>query len=361
MNLEELLEFVENHANLHVRKVETTILNIGGRGYYENPFSDLLAFFLDPNSDHTLGNLVLASLLDLLGQDVAQWPRELNGPPIRESIGRIDIVLKGPGWAIALENKIRHLPNNPFGNYAAAFNAAAQDVPCDMRKYVILAPYEINIAGWIWIDTRKFLDKIRENVDLYFPVADSSKWPTLLRELLTTIEGEVEPIMDDTTFCKIGKEYIDFCEVMRTFDSFKQSLSRRLIQKVAEESFEIQVNNEQHAIHVQDIMSSHVAEHQWTRVNATAFRVYQKGGRANASLVFFTMPQKNNLNYRLQIYTLTELPEVEMNQNSYGSRGTETERGMTLYVYSRDFNNLDDALEEFGKALVIVSKSVIKN
>lgn len=359
MNLEELLEFVRNHANLHVRKVETTILNIGGRGYYENPFSDLLAFFLDPNSDHTLGNLVLASLLDVLGQDVAQWPRELDGPPIRERIGRIDIALKGPGWAIALENKVHHLPNNPFGEYVAAFNAEVPDIPDGMRRCVILAPYKINIAGWIWVDTRKFLDKIRENAGPYFCDSGSSKWPTLLRELLTTIEGEIEPIMDDPTFHEIGQNYIKFFEVKRIFESFGESLSRRLIEKVATTSFEIQGNVERRSIHVRDIMLSHVSVHQWKKANATAFRVYQKGGRANASLVFFTMPQIDNLNFRLQIYTLTELPEAEMNQNSYGSRGIETERGTTLYAYSRDFNNLDDALEEFGKALVIVSKSVI--
>ena len=93
-------------SRLPIVEREVTILNVGGRGYYENPMSDLLAFFLDPGAGHGLGDLVLSRLLDVLGR--SDLRSELIEPPIREQIERIDIVLPGDGFVIALENKVRH-------------------------------------------------------------------------------------------------------------------------------------------------------------------------------------------------------------------------------------------------------------
>ena len=55
--LQQFPEMRELVAHLLRRHVDT-ILNVGGRGYYENPMSDLLAFFLDPSACHGLGDLV---------------------------------------------------------------------------------------------------------------------------------------------------------------------------------------------------------------------------------------------------------------------------------------------------------------
>ena len=44
---------------IHLKQSETqaTFLNIGGKGYYENPASDLLQFFFRPDNAHGLGTL----------------------------------------------------------------------------------------------------------------------------------------------------------------------------------------------------------------------------------------------------------------------------------------------------------------
>lgn len=38
------------------RKTEANIFSSGARGHYENPVSDVLAFFLDPDGGHGLGH-----------------------------------------------------------------------------------------------------------------------------------------------------------------------------------------------------------------------------------------------------------------------------------------------------------------
>ena len=105
MTDEEIKTLLTKISRIPIVQREATILNIGGRGYYENPMSDLLAFFLNPRAGHDLGTLVLSSLLDILGRP--NLNPELVGPPIREQVNRIDIVLPGDGFVIALENKVR--------------------------------------------------------------------------------------------------------------------------------------------------------------------------------------------------------------------------------------------------------------
>jgi len=52
--LESMLTEVRKFA---VPASEPTIFAVGGRGYYENPASDLLAFFLTPGAEHGLDDL----------------------------------------------------------------------------------------------------------------------------------------------------------------------------------------------------------------------------------------------------------------------------------------------------------------
>ena len=54
------LESVLNEVKKYVTPAkEPTLFAVGGRGYYENPASDLLAFFLKPDAEHKLKDLFL--------------------------------------------------------------------------------------------------------------------------------------------------------------------------------------------------------------------------------------------------------------------------------------------------------------
>ncbi|MFW8079771.1 PD-(D/E)XK nuclease family protein, partial [Klebsiella pneumoniae] len=91
----------------------------GARGHYENPVSDLLAFFIDPDAPHGLNTLVLGALLECLPAHV---DASLLSPPAREVMTqkgtRIDLLLESKEWAMVLENKIWHQLNNPFNDYS---------------------------------------------------------------------------------------------------------------------------------------------------------------------------------------------------------------------------------------------------
>ena len=64
---------------------EKTFFSIGGRGYYEDPTSDVLAFYLDPNEEHGLGDLVLQSLVTVSAMgDKIRWNKDAQFAIYRE-------------------------------------------------------------------------------------------------------------------------------------------------------------------------------------------------------------------------------------------------------------------------------------
>lgn len=55
--LDQYRQLFEELIHLKQSEAQATFLNIGGRGYYENPASDLLQFFFRPDNAHGLGTL----------------------------------------------------------------------------------------------------------------------------------------------------------------------------------------------------------------------------------------------------------------------------------------------------------------
>src|SRR5713101_2597029 len=73
-------------TRLAPQAIEQNIFALGARRYFENPTSDLLAFFLDPSADHGLRDLFLRALVQAAGL-VDKFPERklsLNRRPERE-------------------------------------------------------------------------------------------------------------------------------------------------------------------------------------------------------------------------------------------------------------------------------------
>src|SRR4051812_37847938 len=89
--LESLLAEVGKFA---VPTKEPTLFAVGGQGYYENPATDLLAFFLKPDAEHRLGDLFLSTFLECMG--AAHRQLDLNHVEIQREVrtqeqNRIDL------------------------------------------------------------------------------------------------------------------------------------------------------------------------------------------------------------------------------------------------------------------------------
>lgn len=178
---------------------EENIFSVGARGHYENPVSDLLAFFIDPSAAHGMENRVLQALLNCIKQDPDQYIERIDAslikPPEREGVTnnskRIDLLLESEKWVMLIENKIYHHLNNPLETYAQWANKKFQG------KEVILLVLSIEGAKperWAGVSWKRFLDELKSVMSNSFSFGELNKWHVLFREYILHLETLVSPI-----------------------------------------------------------------------------------------------------------------------------------------------------------------------
>lgn len=333
--MSDVTSLIAEFDHLRSTDFEPTLLNIGGRGYYENPMSDILAFFLDPRERHGLGDLVLASLLQLLDcRPEDGWQPELVEPPSREvrgvdSSSRTDIVLHGADWVVVLENKIRHWAANPFPKYEKdVTDRYPHEAAAKRIKFCILSPRNENIDNWRWVATSAFLRKVDKNLRCRSRECSGSKWSTLLRDFVVTVQQEVSREMDQDTFNQLSEGYAKIVRVQKLHRAYIEEFKRRMADRVAG------ITSEPYP----------VREHTWPE-HGKALRVYPHADNQNVTLLIFDEPAAPNQRFRVQYY-ISAGRKIGL-ADGFAVLGTE--RGMNLYY--RDFGSVDDALGGVETAL----------
>lgn len=183
------------------KRFEQTIFSIGGRGYYENPTTDILAFFCDTDAAHNLGDLVLSALFDAIGQNAtAEYSRPndllLSRSPDREvrtaTAKRIDLLLEANEWVIILENKIYHHQNNPFFEYEEFYRKHVNTRFVKKKPFfIVLSPAGTAPEGWIGVAYQDLVKSLKEVLSDYFFQQPLNKWMVLLRDFLIHLESLV--------------------------------------------------------------------------------------------------------------------------------------------------------------------------
>ena len=190
---QEYKQLIEEARKLARPAAERNIFSICGRGHYENPISDLLAFFIDSSEEHRFGNLFLSSLFEAAGIEPAPGACR---PPIREECtdrgNRLDLVVEGDGWLLAIENKIRHQVINPLDDYVEHIVGRTPSLDEGSRHFVILCAREHKPApqGWRTVTWRSYVDRIKQNLASRLTEPLNMKWQVIMREFLLNIEQE---------------------------------------------------------------------------------------------------------------------------------------------------------------------------
>lgn len=224
----QLEEILRESRRFAIPAVENNIFSIGGRGHYENPISDLLAFFLNTHGVHGFGDLVLRSINEAAGLPTNDT--DLIAPPQREAITddrkKIDILVTGNRYVTIIENKIRHWAANPFDSYVAYLNQYYEG----KTKYLLLLSVrkESPPFGWISLTYQTLLLHLRKNLGEYVLKSPYSKWLILFREFLLNIEQECEPDpMTSDRFDFVCKNYSGIRELKEMADGYIAELKKK--------------------------------------------------------------------------------------------------------------------------------------
>ena len=243
-------ELIKEVTKIELPDLEKTIFSIGGRGHYENPTSDILAFYLDPEAEHQLGSLVLDSLFSALIKTLETTPEgKFDNQPTQlsslkeiiekksinlaltpsrevstENIKKIDLLLEGDDWVMVIENKIYAAQNNPFKEYEQFVNDNYETNEYNEYKkfFVILSPegYAIN-ENWIGLSYEDFITKIEEKLGSEFILKPFNKWTVFLRDFILNLKQHTEREKMQTEILEfIGKnieEVLKFEKILKDY------------------------------------------------------------------------------------------------------------------------------------------------
>jgi len=223
-HLEKFLNLVAKHQS---PIKERTIFSLGGRGYYENATSDMLAFFLRPVGEHGFGTLFLSALFEVMGESC---PPVLTGASVDREVrtkngNRIDLQIVGGDWCFVVENKIFHVLNNPLSDYEDhAKNLAAKTF------FAVLSPtgegYNPNWKGVKYLNYCTALRKRFSNVLFNAP---HSKWHLFAQEFILHLENELyNPPMTDDQILLIEKHYTEIAEIKKLEADYKAYLDQQI-------------------------------------------------------------------------------------------------------------------------------------
>ncbi len=185
---DDFLELLHDFELLPETIKSESIFDIAGYPHYENVSSNILAFYLNPNNEHGLGNLLFSSLMNLSGgsethQDNVQVSREVS----TKKGGRLDIVIETDNQIIGIENKIFHHLNNDLDNYSKTIDDWAIPNQLDTVKIVLSIRNESTQFGFTNVTYEEYWAKIKENLGSYITTS-SQKWLLYLVDFMSAIE-----------------------------------------------------------------------------------------------------------------------------------------------------------------------------
>ncbi|MCC5451809.1 PD-(D/E)XK nuclease family protein [Rheinheimera sp. UJ51] len=220
IKLQQLLADFKQLPPLNV--AEQSIFSIGSKGYYENPTTDILAFFCNDNGQHKLGNTALKALFNCLNDVTSELDCSLISPPEREVVTkdrkRIDLLLESANWVMVVENKIFHQQNNPFDDYENFILVEQANRFANKKKlFVVLAPTkEVTLKGWHFISYSELIAALKAQLAELFISQPIHKWLLLLREFILHLESLMsQPSLNQETLDFVLKNLTEIKDIQQ--------------------------------------------------------------------------------------------------------------------------------------------------
>jgi len=228
MSMEKMYLLLENARQYLPIEREKTIFSIGGRGFYENPISDVLAFFLDSQEVHGFGTLFIDSFFDALNLSDSVDDITMITSPRREvstiNNNRIDLLIEGDDWVLVIENKIYHIQNNPFGEYE---NYIAKKYPGKKHLFSVLSPSGYtHKSNWNGVSYKSFISSLKQKKEeMALSQNRYSKWVVYLEDFILNLEQyAVRNSMDKNQLEFIENNYQEIAALAKLRDRYHNQI-----------------------------------------------------------------------------------------------------------------------------------------
>ncbi|WP_166926101.1 PDDEXK-like family protein [Flavobacterium poyangense] len=178
----EIEDFFTNNDFKKV-KLEDNFFNIGSRKFYENPFTEVLSYILDSETQYKgRANFIEILLKENVSDDSLQSLIGYGKTSSQFSTDNgklIDLVFYNEDSIVVFENKIFHTANNPFADYV---NDIEKKYP-NHKKFFILLSYkkETPPINWEYISIKEKFKDILDTAEFSI----DNKWDFFIKDFLT--------------------------------------------------------------------------------------------------------------------------------------------------------------------------------
>ncbi|QSA96181.1 PD-(D/E)XK nuclease family protein [Methylococcus sp. EFPC2] len=301
ISLDKYEKLIQEIKELTRQRVERNIFSIGGRGHYENPITDLLAFFINPNEEHGFGVLFMKSLFE--SAHVTPPLLQLSSPPGREQYtdqgNRLDLILEGDDWLLVVENKVWHQAINPFDEYAQYARASYRK---KTRYFILLSVREEKPpTGWHTVTWRTYVDQVKKNAGEYLTTAGNVKWHVIMREFLLNIESECgDESMSDARIEFVRSNYEAIQEMEEMLKEYISHMTNRGLEAIRTASGQ-----------KEDIASS--KQHNWGE-EGIALRLLSRawGAKTNITLL---LKKDGSLTIQFYVYDVADEKAIDLREH----------------------------------------------
>ncbi|WP_199103914.1 PD-(D/E)XK nuclease family protein [Aquitalea sp. ASV11] len=260
---------------------EPNFFSIGGRGYLENPTSDLLAIFMGGlygNTPTWLAKALVHCLIDrseLSTSDLEKYgwddlivEREVAiNDAETDTYKRLDLLVSCSAFVLGIEFKVyASAANNPFDVYDQLLQNRADGRPilkCVLRPNSYAA--DIKSASWPVVSYDDLLAKAKQFYGSDVAFAPVSKWQFFYTELLQHLHQLAHPesdtLMDDKSFEFVLQNFSDLRKGRSLLDDFENQLLHLGVTVVSKALSELNVES-----------GVKTAAHTWPDARALRFR-----------------------------------------------------------------------------------------
>ncbi|MCD0189079.1 PD-(D/E)XK nuclease family protein [Acinetobacter sp. PW68] len=178
---------------------ELTIFDTAVNSHYENPTTELLAFFLDPEQKHGLGssfyNGFIEVIRDLSGYQDIELGQFVQLQTQQSTQGNkfIDLWLETDSALIIVEIKVHHIQNNPFDDYVVWGKEKLAEINKDLSEsatekqlvLLILSPNGVSrIKQWSGLSFTDLSENVQRALGSQLIANPLSKWLIFARDFL---------------------------------------------------------------------------------------------------------------------------------------------------------------------------------
>lgn len=229
INLSELKKIFSRLPENPNLKIDN-LFSMGTRGFYENPFTEVLAYLLNEKTEYKQRDRFFKILLsDLKDDDFVNsliLNSEIKTQFITSNGKYIDLIIYNDKNILVFENKINHWLANPFDDYERDINLRYS---LHNKKYVILSyKKEECPKNWSYISIRQVFDKILNSKLHSF----DNKWDYFVHDFLIQFSNSKLIDMDQSYLNFYEKNFSQIIFAKSQLKEFFIDIAEKIREKI---------------------------------------------------------------------------------------------------------------------------------